>query len=89
MQSGQTRAILVRKARAGMTNNEILREKRLGDLAWQMTVATQKLSACSEEKQTVKARLERLYGQAKAEYERIKFELEIENAAQDYGVYIG
>jgi len=89
MQSGQTRAILVRKARAGMTNNEILREKRLGDLAWQMTVATQKLSACPEEKQTVKARLERLHSQAKAEYERIKFELEIENAAQDYGVYIG
>ncbi|MDA8708445.1 hypothetical protein N9M10_03630 [Hellea sp.] len=89
MQSGQTRAILARKVRAGMANNEILREKRLGDLAWQMTVATQKLSACPKEKQMAKERLERLYGDAKAEYERIKFEREIENAAQDYGVYLG
>jgi len=50
MLSGQTRAVLERKARAGADSQTLLREKRMGDLAWQMTVATQKLQSCPREK---------------------------------------
>jgi len=89
MQSGQTRAVLERKARAGVDTQTLLREKRMGDLAWQMTVATQKLRSCPREKRQAKDRLSQLYDEAKAEYDRLKLEVEIENAAEDFGVYLG
>jgi len=34
-------------------------------------------------------RLLQLYNEAKAEYDRLKLEVEIENAAEDFGVYLG
>jgi len=89
MQSGQTRAVLLRKSRAGMPADELLREKRMGDLAWQMTVATQKLNSCPREKRRAKEYLQKLYNEAKAEYDRLAFEIEIENAPDDFGVYLG
>lgn len=89
MLSGQTRAVLARKARAGVDSQTLLREKRMGDLAWQMTVATQKLQSCPREKRQAKEYLQKLYNEAKAEYNRIKFEIEIENAAEEFGVYLG
>lgn len=89
MLSGQTRAVLARKARAGMKTDALLREKRMGDLAWQMNIATQKLQSCPREKRQAKERLLKLYGEAKAEYDRLKFEIEIENAPEDFGVYLG
>lgn len=89
MQSGQTRAVLLRKSREGVSVDTLLREKRMGDLAWQMTVAKQKLCACPREKRSAKERLMQLYGEAKAEYDRLAFEIEIENAPEDFGVYLG
>ena len=94
MHSGQTRAVLMRKARNnGMTTESFFREKRIGDLAWQMTVAGQKLSACPREKRTAKERLIKLYNEAKAEYDRLFLEIdvekEVENVPVDYGVYLG
>jgi len=89
MLSGQTRAVLERKARAGVDAQILLREKRMGDLAWQMTVATQKLMSCPREKRQAKDRLSKLYDEAKAEYDRLKLEVEIESAAEDFGVYLG
>lgn len=89
MKSGQTRAVLVRKARAGKEGKALLREKRMGDLAWQMTVATQKLQSCPREKYTAKDRLQQLFNGAKAEYDRLSFEIEIENAPKEFGVYLG
>jgi len=77
------------KARAGADSQTLLREKRMGDLAWQMTVATQKLQSCPREKRQAKDRLLQLYNEAKAEYDRLKLEVEIENAAEDFGVYLG
>ena len=93
MHSGQTRAVLMREGRAGETTDVLLKKKRMGDLAWQMTVMEQKLSACPREKRTAKERLEKLYSEAKAEYDRlvskIDFEKEVKNAPQHYGVYLG
>lgn len=94
MHSGQTRAVLKRKARNSQTTiNSLLREKRMGDLAWQMTVTGQKLSACPREKRTAKERLTKLYNEAKAEYDRLTLEIDVEkevkNAPVDYGVYLG
>lgn len=89
MLSGQTRAVLNRKARAGLKTDDILREKRMGDLAWQMTVATQKLQSCPREKRRAKEHLQKLYDEAKAEYDRLKFETEIEAAPEEFGVYLG
>jgi len=53
------------------------------------TVATQKLQSCPREKRQAKDRLLQLYNEAKAEYDRLKLEVEIENAAEDFGVYLG
>ena len=89
MKSGQTRAVLARKARAGEEGKTLLREKRMGDLAWQMTVATQKLQSCPREKRMAKDRLQQLFNAAKAEYDRLSFEIEIENAPKEFGVYLG
>lgn len=89
MHSGQTRAVLMRKAREGADTDTLLREKRMGDLAWQMNVATQKLCACPREKRAAKEHLEKLYGEAKAEYDRLKFDIEIEKAPVAFGVYLG
>jgi len=89
MLSGQTRAVLARKARAGMKTDDLLREKRMGDLAWQMNIASQKLQSCPREKCEAKARLLKLYGEAKAEFDRLKFEIGIENPPEDFGVYLG
>ena len=61
IQSGLTRAILARKARAGEHSDILLREKRMGDLAWQMTVAEQKLRSCPREKRRAKEYLQKLY----------------------------
>ncbi len=89
LKSGQTRAVLARKARAGENNDKLLREKRMGDLAWQMTVAEQKLRSCPREKRRAKENLQKLYYEAKAEYDRLSFEIDIENAPDDFGVYLG
>lgn len=89
MNSGQTGAVLKRKAREGADIDVIMREKRIGDLAWQMTMASQKLSACPREKRTAKERLEKLFNEAKREYDFLVCEIEMENAAEDYGVYLG
>lgn len=89
MHSGQTRAILLRKARNGEAADVLLREKRMGDLAWQMNVTQQKLNACPEEKRTAKDRLQKLYREAKAEYDRLSAEIELENAPENFGVYLG
>ena len=89
MQSGQTRAVLLRKSRAGISHDVLLREKRMGDLAWQMAMTKQKLSACPREKRTAKERLAKLYGEAKAEYDRLAFEIEMETAQEEFGVYLG
>ena len=87
--SGQTRAVLARMERAGETDANIKREKRMGDLAWQMTVAEQKLQSCPREKYRAKEYLQKLYDEAKAEYDRLSVEKEIENAPKDFGVYLG
>lgn len=87
--SGQTRAVLARKARAGLTAVNIEREKRMGDLAWQMTVAQQKLQSCPREKRRAKEYLQKLYDEAKAEYDRLSAEIEMENAPEEFGVYLG
>ena len=87
--SGQTRASLARKQRAGMDAESLLREKRMGDLAWQMTVTAQKLKACPREKRSAKERLDALYRAAKAEYEHIKMQIELEADAVENGVYLG
>ena len=89
MHSGQTRATLMRKVRIGVDVETIEREKRMGDLAWQMTMAKQKLCACPREKRTAKERLMQLYGEAKAEYDRLAMDIEMENAPEDFGVYLG
>jgi len=89
MHSGQTRAVLLRKARAGEATGSLLREKRMSDLAWQMTVMSQKLCACPREKRIAKDRLMKLYGEAKAEYDRLLVDLEIEKSPKDFGVYLG
>ena len=89
IKSGQTRAVLERMSRAGVTGDKIEREKRMGDLAWQMTMAKQKLCACPREKRTAKERLTKLYGEAKAEYDRLAAEIEMENAPEEFGVYLG
>lgn len=89
MKSGQTRAILARKARTGEASGNLLREKRMGDLAWQMTMTKQKLCACPREKRMAKDRLTKLYGEAKAEYDRLVAEIEMENAPKEFGVYLG
>jgi len=89
MHSGQTRAVLARKARAGVDSDVLLREKRMGDLAWQMTMTSQKLRACPREKRFAKERLDALYRAAKAEYDRLKYEIETEESAEKHGVYLG
>jgi len=89
MHSGQTRAVLARKARAGVNSEALLREKRMGDLAWQMTMTSQKLQACPREKRRAKEKLEKLYAEAKAEYDRLQSDIEIEMAATENGVYLG
>ena len=89
MKSGQTRAVLARRARAGETADNLLRENRMGDLAWQMTVTSQKLHACPREKRAAKEHLLKLYGDAKAEYDRLVAEIEMENAPEEFGVYLG
>ena len=89
MQSGQTRAVLLRKSRAGLPTDVLLREKRMGDLAWQMAMTQQKMRACPREKRTAKERLTKLYGEAKTEYDRLAAEIEMENAPEEFGVYLG
>ena len=89
MRSGQTRAVLARKARAGVDVQTLSREKRMGDLAWQMTVTAQKLQACPREKRFAKEKLEKLYAEAKAEYDCLQFDIKIEAAAKEAGVYLG
>jgi len=89
MHSGQTRAVLARKARAGVNSEALLREKRMGDLAWQMTMTAQKLKACPREKRSAKERLDALYRAAKAEYDHIKLQIELETDAVEHGVYLG
>lgn len=89
LKSGQTWAVLARKARAGEHSDILLREKRMGDLAWQMTVAEQKLRSCPREKRRAKEYLQKLYDEAKAEYDRLQFDIKIEAAAEEYGVYLG
>lgn len=89
MHSGQTRAVLLRKERAGDAIGSLLREKRMSDLAWQMNVMSQKLCACPREKRAAKERLLKLYGEAKAKYDRLLIDLEMEKAPEDYGVYLG
>lgn len=79
----------MRKARAGQTAVGLVREKRMGDLAWQMTVTQQKLSACPREKRSAKERLAKLYDDASAEYNRLAAEIALENAPETYGVYLG
>jgi len=89
MHSGQTRAVLARKARAGVHSDRLLREKRMGDLSWQMNLTQIKLKGFNTDNQAAKAQLEKLYNEAKAEYDRLKIEAEIEAAAEDNGVYLG
>ena len=89
MHSGQTRAILMREGRAGKTAEILLRKKRMGDLAWQMSLAEQKISACPREKRTAKEALQKLFNEAKAEYNLLKFEIDLEKAPENFGVYIG
>lgn len=89
MHSGQTRAVLSRKARAGVQTETLLREKRLGDLAWQMNVTKVKLKGFRGDDTAAKERLKTLHMEAKAEYDRLMFEIEIENAPQEFGVYLG
>jgi len=89
MHSGQTRAVLERKARSGIDAHKLQREKRMGDLAWQMTMTTQKLCACPREKRQAKDYLQKLYNEAKAEYDRLQLETEIEETAEEYGLYLG
>jgi len=89
MHSGQTRAVLARKAREGAHSDTLLREKRMGDLAWQMTVAAQKLHSCPREKRRAKEYLQKLYDEAKAGYDRLKVEVETEEMAEENGVYLG
>ena len=54
-----------------------------------MTMTAQKLKACPREKRSAKERLDGLYRAAKAEYERLKFEIEAEETAEAHGVYLG
>ena len=89
MYSGQTRAVLARKERAGVAPQILLREKRMSDLAWQMNIANIKLNGYRENNDAAKTRLQRLHNEAKAEFDRLKFEIEIENAPKEYGVYLG
>ena len=89
MKSGQTLAVLARKARAGTSADKLLREKRMGDLAWQMTVAEQKLRSCPREKRRAKEFLQKLYNQAKGEYDSLSADIDIENAPREFGVYLG
>ncbi len=79
----------MRKARAGQTAEGLAREKRMGDLAWQMKVTEQKLSACPREKRSAKERLAKLYDHAKAEYNDLAAEVELEDTLETYGVYLG
>jgi len=89
MHSGQTRAVLARKVRAGLHIDEVVREKRIGDLAWQMTVTSQKLHACPREKRRAKEYLQKLYDEARAEYDRLQFDIRIEKAVEEHGIYLG
>lgn len=79
----------MRKARAGQTVEGLVREKRMGDLAWQMRITEQKLSTCPREKRSAKERLAKLYNEAKLEYNRLVSDIEVENAPETYGVYLG
>ena len=79
----------MREGRAGKTTEFLVRKKRMGDLAWQMTVTGQKINACPREKRRAKENLQKLYNEAKAEYNLLKFEIELEKAPENYGVYLG
>ena len=81
IKSGQTRAVLARKARAGEDNDRLLREKRMGDLAWQMNVTSLKLNSFRENNEAAKARLQQLFNEAKAEFDRLQFEMDIDDVA--------
>lgn len=86
---GKQGLFYLRKARNGEAADVLLREKRMGDLAWQMNVTQQKLNACPREKRTAKDRLQKLYSEAKAEYDRLNADIELENAPETFGVYLG
>ena len=88
MHSGQTRAVLTRKARAGVNTDILLREKRMGDLAWQMNVTAIKLTRFGANNPAANA-LNCLHAEAKVEYDRLKREIEVENAPEEFGVYLG
>ena len=54
-----------------------------------MRVATQKLQSCPREKRRAKVLLQEVYNEVKTGYDRLKFEIEIENAPEYFGVYTG
>ena len=89
MHSGQTRAVLERKARAGVDNDKLQREKRMGDLAWQMNVASVKLRGFRDYNETAEPILQKLYDEAKAEYDCLKDEVKTEEITEKFGPLFG
>ena len=72
MQNGLSRAVLQRKARAGLAAQNVQREKRLTDLAWQMNLTALTLSKARNRGEPVMAKVEAMHRRAEAEYLRVK-----------------
>ncbi len=89
MHSGQTLAVLKRKSVAGMSAREVLREKRMGDMAWQMNFTALKIQKFRGEDLSVIERFQALYAEARQEYDRLQAEMEVEDAAAEYGFFLG
>jgi hypothetical protein len=80
---------LKRKAEAGLTAREILREKRMGDMAWQMNFTAQKLKNYRGCDPSAKENLKRLHREAKRAYDRLQAQIEIEAAADKFSIFLG
>jgi len=89
MHSGQTLAVLRRKAAGGMDMRAIQREKRMGDMAWQMNFSALKLQKFRGEDLSVIDRFQSLYAEAKREYDRLKAEIELDPLADKYSLFWG
>jgi len=89
MHSGQTRAVLVRKARAGLERHKIQREKRMADLAWQINVTALKIKGYRHDDGKALDKLHTLNTTAKAEYNRLQREGKCEAKLEKYGPLFG
>ncbi len=89
MYSGQTLAVLKRKSVTGMSAQAFQREKRMGDMAWQMNFTAQKLKNYRGCDPSAKKNLKKLHIEAKQKYDRLQAEIEIEAAADEFSIFLG